>query len=461
MSAPQGRGDQGEHAMTARVAIIGAGPCGLAQLQAFARAEQKGAALPEIVCFEKQADWGGLWNYTWRTGLDEYGEPVHGSMYRYLWSNGPKECLEFADYTFDAHFKQPIPSFPPREVLHDYITGRAKDSGVRRYIRFETPVRAVSYDAAGGQFTVTAKDLRNDRLVSEPFDWLVVANGHFSTPNVPRFEGIETFPGRVMHGHDFRSADEFAGRDIVVVGGSYSAEDIALQSNKYGARSVTISYRTKPMGFHWPDGIREVPLIERIAGRTVHFKDDSTQEADAIVLCTGYLHHFPFLPDELRLKTRNRLYPPRLYKGIVWLDNPKLMYLGMQDQFYTFNMFDAQAWYARDIMLGRIQLPERAAMAADIDAWVAREEALKDPFEQIDFQTDYTKELCAATDYPAIDLDMCAELFKEWEHDKEHSITGYRDKAFRSPCTGTMAPVHHTRWSEALDDSMASFLSRP
>ena len=39
-----------------------------------------------------------MWNYTWRTGLDQHGEPVHGSMYRYLWSNGPKECLEFADY---------------------------------------------------------------------------------------------------------------------------------------------------------------------------------------------------------------------------------------------------------------------------------------------------------------------------------------------------------------------------
>ena len=37
-------------------------------------------------------------------------------MYRYLWSNGPKECLEFADYSFDEHFGKPIPSFPPREL---------------------------------------------------------------------------------------------------------------------------------------------------------------------------------------------------------------------------------------------------------------------------------------------------------------------------------------------------------
>ena len=73
-----------------RVAVIGAGPCGLSQLRAFQQAQSKGAEIPEIVCFEKQSDWGGLWNYTWRAGLDEHGEPVHGSMYRYLWSNGPR-----------------------------------------------------------------------------------------------------------------------------------------------------------------------------------------------------------------------------------------------------------------------------------------------------------------------------------------------------------------------------------
>ena len=56
-------------------------------------------------------------------GLDEHGETVHGSMYRYLWSNGPKEALEFPDYTFEEHFGKAIPSFPPREVLFDYLQG--------------------------------------------------------------------------------------------------------------------------------------------------------------------------------------------------------------------------------------------------------------------------------------------------------------------------------------------------
>ena len=147
-----------------RVAVIGAGPCGLGQLRAFQQAQAKGAEIPDIVCFDKQSDWGGLWNYTWRSGLDQYGEPVHSSMYRYLWSNGPKEVLEFADYTFDQHFKQPIPSFPPREVLYDYITGRAKDANVRRWIQFDTATRHVAYDKNSGKFSVTVERLPDHTL---------------------------------------------------------------------------------------------------------------------------------------------------------------------------------------------------------------------------------------------------------------------------------------------------------
>ena len=45
-----------------KIAIIGAGPCGLSLLRAFEHLEKKEEKIPEIVCFEKQSDWGGLWN---------------------------------------------------------------------------------------------------------------------------------------------------------------------------------------------------------------------------------------------------------------------------------------------------------------------------------------------------------------------------------------------------------------
>ena len=279
-----------------RVAVIGAGPSGLAMLRAFQSAAQKGADIPEVVCFEKQSDWGGLWNYTWRTGLDEFGEPVHGSMYRYLWSNGPKEGLEFADYTFEEHFGKPIASFPPRAVLWDYIKGRVEKANVRGWVRFNSPIRMVRYDDDTAKFTVTAHDRVNDHMYDEEFDYVVVASGHFSTPHVPYFEGAHTFGGRVLHAHDFRDALEFKDKDVLIVGRSYSAEDIGSQCWKYGAKSVTTSYRSKPMGFKWPERFEERPLLTRLENKTAYFRDGSSKQVDALILCTGYQHHFPSCP---------------------------------------------------------------------------------------------------------------------------------------------------------------------
>ena len=272
---------------------------------------REGREVPDIVCYEKQGDWGGLWNYTWRTGTDQYGEKVHGSMYRsvsvspqhqlylasrYLWSNGPKECLEFPQYTFEDHFGKAIPSFPPREVLFDYLQGRWRQEDVRKWIKFRTVVRDVEFNEEKDTFSVSVKDLVEDKVLEpEEFDYVIVATGHFSVPHVPDFPGIERFPGRVLHAHDFRDANEFAGKTLLLIGSSYSAEDIALQCVKYGASKVIITWRSKPLGFKWPEQVEERPLIQRFEGRKAHFSDGSEADIDAVLMCTGYLHSYPFL----------------------------------------------------------------------------------------------------------------------------------------------------------------------
>lgn len=444
--------------MKPRIAVLGAGPSGMAQLRAFQSAQEKGAEMPDIVCFEKQNDWGGQWNYTWRTGLDENGEPVHTSMYRYLWSNGPKECLEFADYTFDEHFGKPIASYPPREVLWDYIKGRVEKAGVRQYIRFNTAVRHVEYHPNEENFTVTVQDHNNDTIYSEVFDYVVCATGHFSTPNMPYFEGFETFGGRILHAHDFRDALEFKDKTVLLVGSSYSAEDIGSQCYKYGAKKLISCYRTQPMDYKFPENWQEKPNLVRVEGNTAHFADGSSDEVDAIVLCTGYLHHFPFLGDDLRLKTNNRLWPLNLYRGVVWEDNPKFFYLGMQDNWYSFNMFDAQAWFVRDVITGKIPLPSLTEMRADSQKWREKELTLKTAEEMYTYQGDYIQTLIDLTDYPSFDIPAVNETFLQWKNQKKEDIMTFRDHVYRSLMTGTMAAKHHTLWIDAMDDSLASYL---
>ena len=131
---------------------------------------------------------------------------------------------------------------------------------------------------------------------------------------------------------------------------------------------------TKPMGFKWPPRITEKPLITKIEGNTVHFKDGTAAEVDDIILCTGYLYSFPFLEERLRLKTPNVLYPEGLCKAILWTNagNNKVLCLGMTNQYYTFTMFDAQAQWVVNYITGDLKLPDKQTMESDSKKWIAR-----------------------------------------------------------------------------------------
>jgi len=126
------------------------------------------------------------------------------------------------------------------------------------------------------------------------------------------------------------------------------------------------------MGFKWPPEIEERPLVTKIDGYDIYFQDGSSATVDSIILCTGYRHHFPYLEERLRLNTPNVLYPSGLYKGVVWSKNTKLLYIGTQDQYYTFTMFDAQAKWLMEYITGSIKLPDEKTMEDDINKWVVR-----------------------------------------------------------------------------------------
>ena len=99
---------------------------------------------------------------------------------------------------------------------------------------------------------------------------------------------------------------------------------------------------------------------------------------------------------------------------------------------------------------GKIKIPNDAEIDKDINKWVSMEEKLENPDQMIDFQTEYTKELHALSDYPKIDFELIRKHFKEWEHHKVEDIMTYRNKSFSSPVTGSVGQyiIHHgkLRW---------------
>ena len=88
-----------------------------------------------------------------------------------------------------------------------------------------------------------------------------------SKPNIPKFDGEETFPGLIIHSHDFKNGQQFKDQRVLCIGGSYSAEDICLNCWKSGASTSHVSIRRQG-GFgypDWPDSVEEKPKILKIS----------------------------------------------------------------------------------------------------------------------------------------------------------------------------------------------------
>jgi trimethylamine monooxygenase len=113
-------------------------------------------------------------------------------MYKNLWTNGPKECVEYEDYPFLEHFKKSTPSYAPRELIHGYIVARAEKCDIVKYVKFGMAVRWVNFDETQSKFILHIENLRTGGTFAELYDYVVVATGHFHTPNIPSCEGIET-----------------------------------------------------------------------------------------------------------------------------------------------------------------------------------------------------------------------------------------------------------------------------
>ncbi|WP_319942423.1 NAD(P)-binding protein [Nocardia aurantia] len=93
---------------------------------------------------------------------------------------------------------------------------------------------------------------------------LVNATGTWEKPFIPYYPGAETFAGRQLHAHDYRTAAEFAGAHVVVVGAGISA--IQLLDEISQVTTTTWVSRTEPRWRETPfspdDGRRAVALVE-------------------------------------------------------------------------------------------------------------------------------------------------------------------------------------------------------
>jgi trimethylamine monooxygenase len=141
---------------------------------------------------------------------------------------------------------------------------------------------------------------------------------------------------------------------------------------------------------------------------------------------------------------------------MFWLNNPKLIYIGMQDQYFTFTKFDAQAYLALEYILGNFKLPSKSDMQLDIDLWIKNEKCLVTSHDAIDFQKNYIADLCIHTKY-FTPVEEMAKLLHFWYNYKKSHILTYRDIPYLSAVTGNMQGVGK-KWCEAMDDTLETFV---
>ncbi len=208
-----------------KVCIIGAGVSGLAAAKAFL------ARGHHVTIFERSGDLGGVW------------EPARS--YPDVQTQSPKDLYRYTDKAMPASY----PEWPKGPQVYAYLADYARDYGINRMIRFNTAVLQMNRrpDSRPGW----RLDLRESdgHTTQEDFDFIAVCTGQFNEPRIISHPGKDTFEaqgGRILHSSQYNDAAIAKGRKVVVLGGSKSATDIAVNAVNSGASDVTLVYR-KPV----------------------------------------------------------------------------------------------------------------------------------------------------------------------------------------------------------------------
>ncbi|MGW5450441.1 NAD(P)-binding domain-containing protein [Nocardia sp. NPDC003979] len=110
---------------------------------------------------------------------------------------------------------------------------------------------------------------------------LINGTGTWEHPFIPRYPGADSFAGRQLHTRDYRSADEFAGKHVIVVGGGISAVQLLDEISR--VTSTTWVTRTEP---RW----RETPFTEADGRAAVAAVEDRVRRGlppGSVVSLTG------------------------------------------------------------------------------------------------------------------------------------------------------------------------------
>ncbi|XP_061357805.1 flavin-containing monooxygenase FMO GS-OX-like 4 isoform X7 [Gastrolobium bilobum] len=338
------------------VAVIGAGAAGLVAARELRREGHR------VVVFERGDQVGGSWVYTAEVeseplGLDPKRRLVHSSLYDSLRTNLPREVMGFRDYPFGRKEGKGRDSrrFPGHREVLMYLKDFAADFQIDELVRLETEVVFAGL-GDGGKWTVRSRSSNCD-CVDEIYDALVICNGHYVQPRLAHIPGINAWPGKQMHSHNYRTPEPFQDQ-VFIIGSAASAVDISrdiatvAKEVHIAARSVEEDKLGKMPGH---DNMWLHSMIDSVhEDGSVVFKDGNAVGADFIVHCTGYKYDFPFLETNGAVTVDDNRVGP-LYKHVFPPAlAPWLSFVGLPWKVVPFPMFEMQSKWIAGILSNRI-----------------------------------------------------------------------------------------------------------
>jgi dimethylaniline monooxygenase (N-oxide forming) len=90
-------------------------------------------------------------------------------------------------------------------------------------------------------WSVEVEDVRSKQKEIVRYDGVIVCNGHYSSPFVPKIAGADSFAGSMKHSHDYRTRDCYKDKRVLVLGAGPSGLDISQQIHTVAAK-VMLEY---------------------------------------------------------------------------------------------------------------------------------------------------------------------------------------------------------------------------
>jgi putative flavoprotein involved in K+ transport len=153
--------------------------------------------------------------------------------------------------------------WPSRDDVVEYLEGYVDKHQLT--VRFATTVKQIDRELNGWRVRCGDGDFTSAVVI--------VATGYNNVPFIPEWDGLDAFQTPLLHGSEFKNADPFAGKHVLVVGAGNSGSEIATALAQGDTAGVTLAVRTPPhvaprQAFGIP-AVLSVVLMRRLPPRVV------------------------------------------------------------------------------------------------------------------------------------------------------------------------------------------------